>query len=362
MSATENSAVPGSSQPRDAPGQSDGAQAAAQSNANADNVIEAEEIHDVDEADTDSALGEDTQSYTTSLKSAATNYIRENGRRYHAPKDSAYFLPNDEEELDRLDLFHHCLLLRQDGKLHFAPIGEDPQRILDLGTGTGIWAIEMGDKYPSAEIIGNDISPVQPTSVPPNVRFEVDDIESDWVYSANFDYIHGRYLTGSIKNWPRLLEQAYRFVKPGGWVEMQDFDMIFYTNGGEFKEGCPADVWGKSVANGIQSLGLEPHPGHQLEDWMKKAGFINVKAHLLPMPLGPWPKDPKLKEVGTFDLLQFLDGLEAISLRVFTYVHKWDPKEVQVFLSQVRKDMLNPKMQIQHDYFIVYGQRPLEQK
>jgi hypothetical protein len=44
------------------------------------------------------------------------------------------------------------MTLRMGGELHFAPIGENPQRILDLGTGTGIWAIDMGDKvrfYPS---------------------------------------------------------------------------------------------------------------------------------------------------------------------------------------------------------------------
>lgn len=28
------------------------------------------------------------------------------------------------------------------GKLHFAPIGKNPQNVLDMGTGTGIWAIE----------------------------------------------------------------------------------------------------------------------------------------------------------------------------------------------------------------------------
>lgn len=39
---------------------------------------------------------------------------------------------------------HHMMLLRTDGKLHLAPIGDHPQQILDIGTGTGIWAIEMG--------------------------------------------------------------------------------------------------------------------------------------------------------------------------------------------------------------------------
>ena len=36
-------------------------------------------------------------------------------------------------------------MLRMDNRLHLAPIGENPQRILDIGTGTGIWAIEMGE-------------------------------------------------------------------------------------------------------------------------------------------------------------------------------------------------------------------------
>jgi methylase of polypeptide subunit release factors len=56
----------------------------------------------------------------------------------------AYFLPNDEAELDRLDLFHHIMTLRCDDKLHLAPIDPHAQRILDLGTGTGIWVMLMG--------------------------------------------------------------------------------------------------------------------------------------------------------------------------------------------------------------------------
>lgn len=48
-------------------------------------------------------------------------------------------------------------------KLFNAPIGEKPARILDVGTGTGIWAIEIGDDYPDAEIIGTDLSPTQPS-------------------------------------------------------------------------------------------------------------------------------------------------------------------------------------------------------
>ena len=72
-------------------------------------------------------------------------------------------LPNDESELDRLDLTHNMLKITLGMKLFIAPISEKPARILDVGTGTGIWAIEMGDEYPMAEIIGTDLSATQPT-------------------------------------------------------------------------------------------------------------------------------------------------------------------------------------------------------
>ncbi len=36
-----------------------------------------------------------------------------------------------------------------DGKTFFAPV-ENPQRIVDFGTGTGIWALDVGDQYPGA--------------------------------------------------------------------------------------------------------------------------------------------------------------------------------------------------------------------
>lgn len=53
--------------------------------------------------------------------------------------------PNDDAEQERLDIIHHTYLLMLDGELHKAPIGSDPERILDIGTGTGIWAIDAGE-------------------------------------------------------------------------------------------------------------------------------------------------------------------------------------------------------------------------
>jgi hypothetical protein len=57
---------------------------------------------------------------------------------------TGYLLPNDEIENDRLDIHHELILTAMHGKLHLAPIKNDMHKALDLGTGTGIWALDFG--------------------------------------------------------------------------------------------------------------------------------------------------------------------------------------------------------------------------
>jgi hypothetical protein len=103
------------------------------------NFIEAEE------AEYDDEDGYETDQMTTgsmSISSSIRAHTFEDGIRYHKFHDGKYAFPNDENEQNRDDMKHAMTLMICGDRLHFAPIGDNPQRIIDLGTGTGIWAIE----------------------------------------------------------------------------------------------------------------------------------------------------------------------------------------------------------------------------
>lgn len=123
-----------------------------------------------------------------------------------------------------------------DGKLFLAPIGDNPQKIVDLGTGVGMWAqdgkvhpsrsgsqtnssvVAVAENFPSARVIGTDLSPIQPHWTPPNVEFRVEDLEDEnrsWtsIY-ADADLIHIRALLQTLRKPRQLLERAFQ------WVEM----------------------------------------------------------------------------------------------------------------------------------------------
>lgn len=99
------------------------------------------EAADVDE-ESDGGYESDTASAaSTSMSSSVRDFAFENGRRYHRFREGSYQFPNDEPEQAREDMKHAMMVSVCNGKLHYAPL-ENPQRVLDIGTGTGIWSID----------------------------------------------------------------------------------------------------------------------------------------------------------------------------------------------------------------------------
>lgn len=316
------------------------------------------------EIDTDSPPGHGTPADdTASIASWIRNYRVENGRTYHAYRDGVYWGPNDELAKEHNDLAHALFTKTFEGKLFLAPLSKDISHVLDIGTGTGIWAIDVADEFPAAVVIGTDLSPIQPNLVPTNLRFEIDDAEGEWTFGANhFDYIHIRSLYGSITDWPKLYEQCMGALKPGGYLEQAEYSNGFDSEDGTIVPGSPITEWNRLGPECYAKLN-RPKGELGILDTMYQhfidAGFEHVEERKFRWPLGTWPKDKKLKELGVWARCHIDMGAEGWTMRLLTTCLRWSPAEVYVLCAGVRNQIRDRHVHAIHRMNVVYGRKPM---
>jgi len=110
-----------------------------------------------------------------------------------------------------------------------------------------------------------------------------------------------------------------------------------------------SSTWIKELLAASRAVGREPSPGPQLENWARAAGFINITHKVIKLPLGPWPRDLALKEIGMLNVTQVLEGLEGFTLRLFTGVLGWSVEAIQILLAKVRKEMKDQRIHMMYD-------------
>ena len=191
-------------------------------------------------------------------------------------------------------MLHHIFRLILDGALYRAPVAQGSHRldrVLDLGTGTGLWAIEMAEEFANATITGTDLSPIQPGWVPPNCKFYVDDFESSWQFSPeeHFDYVHGRGLSGSVADWPELFAQAYQNLNPGGWLEMQEYQTWVFSDDDTILSAPWIKEWCEGIDEASQRFGKRLRMAQRVRQFILDAGFVDVQEEIYKViPAQPW--------------------------------------------------------------------------
>lgn len=122
-------------------------------------------------------------------------------------------------------------------------------------------------------------------------------------------------MMGSIDNWPLLYERAFHCTKPGGWIEHVDFDIQFTSDDGTVKPGDVMYDWTKPFFESGETLtGRTFYIPRRARGLMEKAGFTDLVEKKYKLPIGPWMDDPRMKEIGNFNRLFMLTGLDGFTL------------------------------------------------
>ncbi|KAH7122102.1 putative SAM dependent methyltransferase [Dactylonectria estremocensis] len=315
--------------------------------------------------DVDSAIGdnESITSSTASLTDSIFDYRTINGRTFQSSKTTEYWGPNDDKQNNGLDIAHHFMTMIKDDKLFLAPIGDVPKKVLDVGTGTGIWAIDMADAYPSTEVIGTDISPIQPGWVPPNCSFHLDDAQLEWTYPpGTFDFVHIRALYGCIDNWTELYRQAHKALVPGGYLEDFEMTITLYSDLPEIRDD-PEHIfkkWSKLFLEAMDRIGKTGRIGVEgnMRKHMEKAGYVDIVERSYQVPVGGWSSDPKQKKIGTYNLAFLDESLEGFALFLLKQIMGFSYEEVQVFVAKMRNAIRNTKIRPYYLVTNVFARKP----
>jgi SAM-dependent methyltransferase len=278
---------------------------------------------------------------------AATN--RHVGGRLFAP-GVPYLLPSDLGENQRLDFQHYMLRFTLKGN-YAAPL-KAPRDILDVGCGTGRWAMEMAQQFPSARVIGVDVTsgasggqPAQPQ--PANWSFTPANVLEGLPFPDNsFDFVHQRLLVAAIpaERWPQVVAELARVTRPGGWVELVEAESRLPNAG----PGLQASMkWASGFA---ARRGIDPASASQVGAFLTQAGLAHVNMRTVALPVGD--RAGRIGIMAKTDLLAGMTALRGIVISMGLV----SESEFDTIYQQAQAELSSGR--IVWPFYIAYGQKP----
>ena len=267
-----------------------------------------------------------------------------------------YALPADGEEVNRLDFQHYMLRFAFQGN-YAAPISK-PASILDVGTGTGRWAMEMAQAFPNANVIGVDVKPPalderatttpDADARPANYTFVPGNLLEGLPFAdQSFDFVHQRLLFTAIPHdrWPSVLQELIRVTRPGGWVEL--VDSIGLVQGGPNVEQLM--VWIRQLSS---RRGVDLMDGSRIGDYMRGTTLRQQFSRRIDLPTGA--HGGRLGRMVATDFVSVCRGFGGVAVaQGIASQSAWD-----TVLERMQADLNQPNNPCVTSFFIAYGQRP----
>ncbi|KAF5027563.1 hypothetical protein F66182_305 [Fusarium sp. NRRL 66182] len=218
-------------------------------------------------------------------------------------------------------------------------------KIMDLGTGTGIWAYSVAEgSFSDAQIMAVDLNQIQPALIPRGVMpMQYDIEEPTWEpLLVDCDLIHMRMLLGSIRNdlWPQVYRKIFEHLAPGsGHLERVEIDWTPRCDDDERPANSAFEQWAELFFDGMdrfnRSARVAPQETQQL---IEATGFTEVKHEVIKAYVCPWSPDRHEREIARWFNLGLSHSFESLSLMPLVEKLGLTQEEVRELCERARRE------------------------
>ncbi|CAG8766408.1 2517_t:CDS:2 [Dentiscutata erythropus] len=244
------------------------------------------------------------ESETMDSENTQTEFRFSDGRRYHNVEGAVYPMPNDEDEQDRLHLQH--FLMRYLWQSNFsAPINH-------ILTKPGSKIIDIA--YQAIDVVGLDISPLQPTQIKPKnfTYVKANVLEEIPFEDCTFDFVYQRFMSYAYTKdeWPSAMNELVRILKPGGFIELMEPSPELFDLGPIAKR-----LWGAQTTL-VTQRGVDLNVYQKLEKILQDQGQLeNIKKEVKIIRHGI-NNNIELNKVDINNIVSIMGGMKTHTTKV----------------------------------------------
>ncbi|KAG8926762.1 hypothetical protein FRC02_008690 [Tulasnella sp. 418] len=171
---------------------------------------------------------------------------------------------------------------------------------VDIGAGSGQWAIEFAREFPHATVVGIDLVPPAPNQmIPPNCRFEVDDVNLPlYHYEKAFNVCHMRSIDHGITDYEGLIHSVAQILRTNGVLLMVSGDNQLFsenrtpmpTNVQEGQPGwCATQALFIAAQRTAHARGAASEARYKWQEWLLASPYYtSAGVEDIYIPIGPW--------------------------------------------------------------------------
>ena len=183
------------------------------------------------------------------------------------------------------------------------------------------------------------------------------DMQNDWQFDQPFDLIHAGLIFTLQIDWRRLMHQAYANLRPGGWLEFQEYGLPIRVAEGTDPESASA-LWADAFPRALNGIGHNWEHARKFDEYMTEAGFVDVRVESFRVCYGDWSENPRERASGILYDNEVNTRMSTLFGSILIKGLGWAPAVAHAIWNERHQEALEGKAKIWHDHIVIYGRKP----